>query len=776
MALTTFSVRAQDTLPKPDYELKEAVVQTKKARYSRKNNPAVELMKKVIDAAHKGKLRENHDFVANERYSKLTLMFDEVTEKVFQEGKYKNFPFLKDHVEVCNETGTLTLPFAVDEDVTREIWRRGTDTEKEIVLGRKTTSFSDLFNTGELVNTLMQDIFTKVDILDNDIRLFRNHFSSPIATDAAIGFYRYFIQDTLMMDSVKCIEIAFTPNNPQDFGFTGRLFVAADSTYRITRVSMGLPVKSGVDWVDRLFVEQKFQLLPTGENVMTHDKTIVQLKIINKLPKMLAKRVTEYRDFNFSPIDDKEFSHKTRTYVKPDALMQSKEFWDAHRSEKLTEGESKIKAFMDNLMTIKWFKPVLWVVKAFVENSIETTLEPGKQSYVEITPVNTTISSNFIDGCRLRLSGQTTARLHPHLFLRGYVAYGFKDKRWKGQGEVTWSFNKKNYLPREFPVRNLTFIYQNDVMSSADKFLPTDKDNVFTSLRWSKVERMMYAENFRLSYDHEWENNVRLKTQLKYEKNDPTGELFYVPVTEDPTSEGISRIRTAEIMMNLTWQPGAEWMNTKQRRKLVNKESPLFGIMHTTGIKGIFGSDYNYNFTELTFRKRIFMRSWGSIDVAAKGGVQWNKVPFPLLIAPAANLSYIVHDNTFRLINNMEFLNDRYASLMLGWDLNGKLFNRIPLLKRLKWREFLGVNVLWGDLSNKNNPYLVENQGDEMLMWFPGENGENAIMNPKKPYVEVIAGIHNIFNILHVEYVQRLNYLSYGAQRWGIRCKLQISF
>ena len=776
IALAALTAGAQDSLNLKNYQLEEAQVKAKKQKYSRKDNPAVELMKKVIDNAHGNKLREKHDYVSVERYSKLTVALDEVTNKVFQEGKFKNLPFLKDHVEVCNETGSLILPFAVDEDVTREVYRKSTDTEKEIVLGKQTTSVSDMFNTGEIFTLLMQDIFTKVDIYENDIRLFQSHFTSPIASDGAIGFYRYFIQDTLMMNAVKCIEIAFTPNNQRDFGFSGRLFVAADSTYRVTQISMGLPVKSGVDWVDRLIVNQKFAQLPTGEQVQTYDNMVVKLKIINGLPKMMAKRVTDYRNYDFSPIPDREFNYKKKVHMNADALMRDKDFWATQRSEKLSDGESKIKQFMDNLMAIKWFRPVLWVVKAFVENSIETTMEPGKQSYVEITPVNTTISSNFIDGCRLRLSGQTTARLSPHLFLRGYVAYGFKDKRWKGQGEVTWSFNRKNYLPREFPVRNLTFVYQNDVMSSADKFLPTDKDNVFTSLRWSKVDRMMYAESFKLSYDHEWENNVRLKTQFKFEKNEPTGALFYIPVTQALSDPGLKRIRTSEVMVNLTWQPGAEWMNTKQRRKLVNRESPLFGLMHTTGVKGVFGSDYNYNFTEATFQKRIYMRSWGKLDVAVKGGVQWNKVPFPLLIAPAANLSYIVHDNTFRLVNNMEFLNDRYASVMLGWDLNGKLFNRIPLLKRLKWREFLGVNVLWGDLSSKNNPYLVKNQGDPTLMWFPGENGENAIMNPRKPYVEVIAGIHNILNLLHIEYVQRLNYLNYGAQRWGIRCKLNLSF
>lgn len=134
-------------------------------------------------------------------------------------------------------------------------------------------------------------------------------------------------------------------------------------------------------------------------------------------------------------------------------------------------------------------------------------------------------------------------------------------------------------------------------------------------------------------------------------------------------------------MVGLRFQPGVTWVNTKQRRITANNDAPIFQLNHTVGLYNFGRADYPYNFTEATIYKRFWLHSWGKMDVTAKGGVQWNKVPFPLLIMPAANLSYIMEDNTFSLINNMEFLNDRYASLMWSWDLNGKIFNRIPLLK-----------------------------------------------------------------------------------------------
>ena len=151
---------------------------------------------------------------------------------------------------------------------------------------------------------------------------------------------------------------------------------------------------------------------------------------------------------------------------------------------------------------------------------------------------------------------------------------------------------------------------------------------------------------------------------------------------------------------------------------------------------------------------------------------------------PAANLSYITQDGTFNLINNMEFLNDRYASLDVSWNMQGKLFNRIPLIKKLKWREFFGVKCLWGQLTDKNNPFLEVNSKDKELMMFPGHYRVNGIfdcssnvMDPKIPYVEISVGIHNIFKLLHVEYVRRLNYNHLPtANKQGVRLMIRTVF
>lgn len=766
-------------------ELGVAVVKSKKNKYSRKNNPAVIMMEKVIAAKKKSDLSV-HPYYSYNKYQKLTFALNEISDKVFEEGGLKKVPFLKEHVEICPETGKKILPISVDETVSQLIYRKNPKSEKQIILGQRSNGINDLLSTGDILTTLIKDCFTDVDIYDDEVRLLQYPFHSPISTRSAISFYRYFIEDTVMIGKDKCFELSFTPNNPQDFGFSGTLYVMADSSYRVRKIEMGIPRHSDVNYVDNMMITQEFAQLPSGEQVLITDEMLVQLKIAKFIQRFQVKRLTEYSDYSLEPIPDKKFKFNGVVKKEPYAMMQDNDFWRNYRAEDLTKSESSMDALVKRLSNIKGFKAILFVGKAFIENFVETSVSPEHPSKVDIGPINTMITQNFVDGLRLRASAQTTANLNPHWFLKGYVAYGFKDERWKGMGEVTYSFNKKAYLPREFPVNNLTFTYSNDVMSPSDKFMPTDKDNVFTSFKWDKVDHMMYYENYRLFYDREWNNGLRFTTFFRRSKNTPTASLFYLPLNgtnvPDANGQNITNFVTSEFNVGVRYQPGATWINTKQRRIAANNDAPIFALNHTVGIKNLFGGQYNYNYTEAEIYKRFWVGSWGKIDNDIRAGVQWNKVPFPLLIMPAANLSYIMEDNTFNLINNMEFLNDRFVSYMVSWDINGKILNRIPLIKKLKWREYIGCNVLWGMLSDKNNPY--SNPNDKNLFYFPGRfNSDGSytaishVMDKKVPYVEAIVGIHNIFKLLHIEYVRRLTYIDRpGTSKWGIRFMFRATF
>lgn len=782
-----------------DLMLEEVIVKPKKEKYSRKNNPAVELMKKVIASKKKTNLEQN-DFYRYNKYQKITLAVNNITADSLRESwLFKKYPFFRDQVEVCDVTNKNILPLSIDETVSEKVYRKEPHSEKTYIRGINSGGVNELFSTGDMLTTVLKDVFQDIDIYQDRFRFLQYPFDSPVS-EAGINFYKFYIMDTVYVDKEKCFHLSFVPNNPQDFGFTGHLYILADSTYRVKESQLNLPKKTDINFVDNMIIDQKFGELPTGEWVLLEDDMLCELSYLKKvLGSYQVRRTTRYFDFSFDPIPESMFKRKEKEIKDVNAMMRNEMYWSQYRQEELTKSETRMGSFVDDLTKIKGFKYIIFVLKALIENFVETSTPDSK---VDIGPINTIISSNYIDGLRLRGSLQTTAKLHPHLFLKGYYAYGFKDQKSKYMGEVEYSFNKKEYLPREYPKNSLTLTYQYDNMLPSDKFISTDKDNVFTALKVCSVDQYNYERKATLKYEREREFGLKTTAMFRHANYEPCGELFYRTMAgESALQSALDRqelagqkwvkspfnthdITVTEMSFGLRYAPGETFVNTKQRRLPVNLDAPEFTLQHTLALKGVLGGDYTYNMTEASAYKRFWLSSWGNIDVYLKGGIQWNKVPFPLLIMPAANLSYIIQDETFNLINNMEFLNDRYASLDVSWNMQGKLFNRIPLLKKLKWREFIGVKCLWGTLTDKNNPFLEQNRYDNTLMMFPGHydmNGEyqysSNVMDPKKPYVEITAGIHNIFKLLHVEYVRRLNYNELPtANKWGVRLMIRTVF
>ena len=735
--------------------LSEVTVRTKRRRYSRKNNPAVELMRKVIANRKKTDL-SNRDYYQYTKYQKLTLALNDMKMETLQNPNISKYKWIAEQVETCEQTGKLILPASVDETVTQKIYRRSPHSEKEIIIGQRSAGINDFFQTGDILNTVSKDVFTDVNIYNDQIRILQHPFTSPIS-DGAISFYRYYIEDTLLVERDSCIHLHFLPNNQQDFGFRGDLYVLKDSSYQVKRCELILPNQTDVNFVEGLKIVQEFSQLPTGEWVLTVDDMVVELVLFDFLQKGVAIRSTRLSDYQFTEIPAKMFRGREKTVIDPDAALMDDAFWQEHRKVELTKGERDMDKFLSNMKSVGGFRYILLGLKLLAENYIET----GTPSKVDIGPVNSMISTNFIDGLRTRLSLQTTANLNRHIFWKGYLARGWKSHKTYYSSTLTWSLNRKKYLPDEFPKRNISFLTTYDVMSPSDKFLSTDKDNLFTALRWTKVDKMMFYNRQQLTFEYEQRWGLRTLLSVKTEQNEAAGNMAFTPLSYLSTSSSTLdpipsiKIRTTELKAEIEYSPGALYTNSKQRRLKVNREAPIFTISHTFGVKGVMGGDYNYNYTEASIFKRFWLSSWGRIDLYTRGGVQWNQVPFPLLCMPAANLSYLSQKQTFNLLTNMEFLNDRFWSVDMNWDMQGKILNRIPLIRKLRWREYIGAKMLWGGLSDKNNPYLEQNRNSHVLMAFPEGS---MVMNPRIPYWEISAGVRGIFRFFQIEYVRRMNY------------------
>lgn len=760
---------------KPDRQmLAEVTVKSKSSRYSRKNNPAVELMRRVIAAKRLTDLAQNAYYQYN-KYEKITLALNDLKPEQMGQAPFKQNPWLVEHVEVSPATGKLILPVSVDETVAQKIYRREPHAEKTIITGQTSKGLNDLFQTGDIINAVLKDVFTNVDLYQDQIRLLQYPFVSPIS-ERGIGFYRYYIEDTLAVGRDSCIHLHFLPNNQNDMGFRGDLYVLRDSTLHVRRCEMTIPHQSTVNFVNNVKIVQEYERLADGQWVLTHDDMTTELVLLNSLNSFNVSRTTRLSDYAFTPIPKRLFKGMADEVTEPDAELRDDSFWAQHRQVELTKSEGSMEQFIRRVENVKGMNYFVFALKTLVENSVET----GTPNYVDLCPINTILSHNYVDGWRSRLSAKTTANLSPHWFLSGYIGRGWGSHKNYYNAEVTYSLNAKKYLPHEFPRRTVTLQSTRDVCAPGDRFMDTDKDNFLVALKWAETNKMQHYNRQQLTFEYETDWGMKATVSGKAEGNESCGHMTFSTLDQPMPTEyrkagNGDRMRTTELTTRLRYAPGETYVNNKLRRRVINLDAPVFSIAHTVGFSGLLGGEYSYQYTEVGLHKRFWLsNSWGKLDFHLKGGIQWSQVPYPLLIHPAANTSYIIQPETFNLINTMEFLNDRYCSLMAFWDLNGKVLNRIPLIQRLHWRERIGIRMLWGGLSDKNNPTLPENAGNPRLMYFP--DGVN-LMEPHRPYAELVLGLHNVFRFFRIEYVRRLSYNELPTSpKWGFRYTMSFSF
>lgn len=746
--------------------MEEVVVKAKRRRkYTRKENPAVELMKRVI-AAKKVTDLHNHDYFQFDKYQKLTMAVNNITPQEMEGKLFTKSPWLKDQVEVCPFTQKLILPISVDETLTQHVFRKDPKDEKDIILGQSTKGISKLIQTGETMNTIVKDVFADINLYDDQIRLLQNRFPSPIGS-TAIAFYHFYIDDTLYVNQDQCIRLQFMPANQQDFGFRGELYIVNDSSLHVKKCDMQLPANTGINFIDAMKFQQEYTKLDNGEWVLTTDNMVAELELTDLIQRAVVIRNTRMNNYSFEPIENKLFKGKAKTRTDVKAKLRDDKFWQEHRMVQLTKSEEGMGSFIDQLSKSKKFSWIILASKLLIENFIETG-KKDQPSKIDIGPINTVVSHNYVDGFRLRASGRTTAKLNPHWFLEGYYAYGVTSKRSYYGTKLTYSFNKPEYQPIEFPTRTISFESTYDVMAWADKFLINNKDNMFMAIRPQKVHQLFFYNKQELKFI--WETDYGLGTNLtmKTEMNQPTADLSFHHLNGDK----VYKIRFTEAKLGLDFRPGQEYVNGKISRTEVNRDAPRFTLEHTVGMKGVLGGQFTYHLTEASIYKRLWLGSWGHVDTQIKAGSQWSKVPFPLLIMPPINTSYFEHQGSFNLMDNMEFLNDRYAQFNMAWDLNGKIFNRIPLMKRLKWREYISFKGMWGKLTDRNNPFLEKNANDPDLYRFPS----NTRLMTHDPYLELVIGVHNIFKFFEVDYVRRLTYKYPGTEVNGIRFGFNVQF
>ena len=753
------------------YMLSEITIKPKKEKYSRKNNPAVTLVRTIIERRDDN-APENKPFYSRDRHEKLNVAlnnFNSSNDSHFG----KKFEFLDNYIDTSHISGKPILHVSARELIATDYYQKSPKRQRQHVKARKREGIDEIISA-ESLEALYEETFKDVDIFSDNISLFGSKFVSPLSK-LGPTFYRYYIMDTLDIDGENCIDLAFTPFNSESFGFTGHIYVTSDSTFFIKLVQMNVPHDINMNFVEYMNIKQSFTRLPDGTRILNEESLVTEFKVLDAVNGLYASRNVAYANYNFTQDSTAQeiIKFPGKVFEDDNSTRRDTAYWAQNRLAEISEKEQSVGKMMKELRANPYY---YWFEKGVA--FLFTGWIPIREHEPPIFygPVNTSFSYNELEGLRLRTGAMTSAYLNPHLFGRFFVAYGMRDNRWKYMGEVEYSFKKKKEHPNEFPIHSLRLHYESDIYQYGQNYLYTNKDNIFLSLKRQDDNKIGYLKKAEFTYTREFYNHFSYAVTLRNRIDEST---HLIPFERAHTENGkttitnVKDVTQSELEIYLRYAPKEKFTQTKWNRHSVLPEHPVFTLKHRIGFKGIIGGDYNYHHTEGTFKKRFWFSAFGYTDCILKAGKIWNTVPFPLLISPNANLSYTIQDESYWLMNAMEFFNDEYASWDLTYFMNGLIFNRLPLIRKLNWREVVSCRGLFGNLSDKNRPDPT-NTGD--LFKFPYENDSYHYMN-STPYVEVAVGVENIFKVLRIDYVRRLTYRDLpGIDKEGIRIKLHVQF
>ena len=753
-------------LRQSDTQLDEVVVEPKRERYRRRDNPAVEFVKKVIERRESNDPHER-DYFSYDRYEKMVFALNDYHPK--KKEKPGKFDFVNEFIDTL-DAGTTILPVSEKERIERVYYRRDPKSEKRVVRGSKSSGVDEVFSR-DGVQQFLGEVFKEVDIFQNNIPLFLQRFVSPLS-NIGPGFYKYYLMDTLDVGGQRCADLAFTPFNSESFGFTGHLFVTLDSTYFVKKAVLNVAKDINLNFVSRLTIEQTFERTADSLRLITKDDVKVNFKLTEKTKGMYAQRVNVYSEHSFERPDSEEekvFAQSAPVITEEDAYRRSDEFWADNRPDEGKKRNPKsVAELMRKFRSVPVFRVTEKIVTTLVSGYIPTNKDPRKNKF-ELGPMNSTINGNAMEGARLRLGGGTTPVFNKRFFLEGYAAYGTRDEKIKYDALVEYSFNDRKDYRKEFPMHSLRFEYMYDINKLGQQYMYTSKDNVMLAIKRKKDTRATYLRRAELAYIREHYNGLSYEAILRNKREYSTRWAEFNRIGRDGATRPVDHYDMTELELRLRYGRNEKFYQTRTNRVPITFDALVFNLSHVMAKKGFLGSSYDYMRTDIGMQKRFWFSAFGYADLILKAGKVWTEVPYPLLILPNANLTYTIQPETYTNMNAMEFINDEYASWDLTYYMNGLLLNRIPLVKKLQWREVLCFRGLWGHLTDKNNPA----NGGEGLYLFPEGSGTLG----RAPYMEVSVGVENIFKFMRLDYVWRLNYRDRpDIQTRGVRCTMKLSF
>lgn len=724
--------------------LGEVVIVT--GKQSKKNNPAIDILRKIWANKRKNgvKLFDQYEY---KKYEKIEFDLNNV-DSTFAENKvFKGMEFIFDYVDTSSISGKTYLPIFLNEAVSNVYGDNIIKKEKSDLIGNKNSGFSD----NQSLIAFVKDLYNEYSIYDNYIKLYDKSFTSPLSK-TGINVYNYALIDSAYIKNKWCYNIVYYPRRKNELTFKGDFWVN-DTTWAIKDINMEASKSANINWVKELYIEQEYEVLNDSIFLITRDffQSDFTLRKKESSRGMYGKRTSLYENYKFDVQRDPKFFKKEINPINFDSYNRDAKFWKENRLEKLNKDENQVYAMLDTLKTVKRFKSIYKV------SEVLTSGYYGFKGF-DYGPVLSTIGANEIEGFRLRAGARTYFSPNDLWRLQGYTAYGFDDRKIKYSIAGKVLLDRKNRLKliagnrRDIEQLGASLTSTNDVegRSFASNSLFAVGDNTsLTNINLTSLNlELEPVKNLVVSFGGSYRT-------LKAADQNIFSLAFY---TDDTFTETRNQIKQFEVSTKLTYTPGKKTTGYGVDRLIINSNYPEFFVEFTQGLEGPLNSDFNYSKAQLFYRQPFNIGGFGKTRTTLELGKTFGTVPLGLLSIVPGNQSYFSIYNTFPMLNFYEFVTDSYGSLHVEHNFGGRIFSRIPLLKKLNLREIVTLRGVTGTLSDEN---IEIDASSEIL------TRERA--PSKKPYYEYSFGIGNIFKVARIDFNFRGNYKDVpDARTFGI--------
>ena len=727
--------------------LNEVVVY--RGKTSKKNNPALDILKKMWERRRKNGLHLFAQYQM-EKYEKVEFDLNTIDTAYMKKKLFKGMEFIFDHVDTSKVTGKTYLPIFINEALSDVYGDNKLKKIKEKVKANKTSGF----NGNQQILSFVNDLYSEFDIYDNHITFFDKSFTSPLST-TGVDVYNYILRDSSYIDNKKCYNIVFYPRRKNELTFKGDFWVS-DTTFALKNINMAATKSANINWVKDIYIEQEFEVMNDSVFLMTKDYMMTDFAL-NKKEKskgVYGKRTTFYRDHKFNNEKPEKFYKEEVNYLDKEIYNKPEEYWEENRFENLTKDEKGVYKMLDTLQTVKKFQNIYSLVE-IVDSGF---LHFGKLDYGSIYSL---VGQNSVEGLRLRTGVRTYFGPNDPWRIQAYVAYGFKDDKFKYGVTGKWMVEPKNRViiaagnRRDVEQIGASLTTTNDILgrsNASSGLLTFGNNNKLTNISLTNVQvEMEPVKNLTFGL------GVTYRTLISAS---PEFSLDYYTDLSQTTIK--SQVKQSEINLKVEYTPNRKPIGfAVERYNTDNPFTSLF-VTYSQGFKGLLDSDFEYKKLQLYYKQPIIIGPLGRSNITAELGKTFGYIPLGLMSVVPGNQSLFDIANTFNNLQFYEFVTDQYVTLKWDHDFQGRFFARIPFMRKLNWRENIGVRSVYGTVSNENR----------MI------NASGLVYNaPEKVYWEYSAGIGNIFKFFRVDFSWRGNYLEMPeANKFAVKISLGFYF